>query len=111
MSKLRVAVLGCGAIAEAVHIPLLAASEEAELVMLVDSVAERARGLGQQYGVKAISVDYREVVGKADVAIVALPNDLHASVTTELVKHGIHVSGGKADGVERQRVRCDAGCG
>jgi predicted dehydrogenase len=89
--KLRVAVIGCGANAAINHLPIIAASRHAEPAVLVDTVVRRAEDLAHKYRVPAVVGDYREIEGMADAAIVALPNDLHAPVTIELLYRGIHV--------------------
>jgi predicted dehydrogenase len=59
--------------------------------MLADKFLPRARQLRDKYQVPAVVDDYREVIGRVDAAIVALPNNLHATVTIDLLRHGIHV--------------------
>lgn len=88
---LRVAVVGCGAVAELVHLPALSSISGANIQLLVDKAAGRAARLADQYGVGRTSDDHRSVVGNADAAIVALPHHLHAPVTLELLRGGVHV--------------------
>jgi predicted dehydrogenase len=91
LSKLRLAVLGCGAIAKGIHLPVTVLSDRVELTMLVDKCLPRARELAEKYSAPTVADDYREVMGKVDAAIVALPNYMHAPVTMDLLQHGIHV--------------------
>jgi predicted dehydrogenase len=86
-----VAVVGCGAVAASHYLPALAGSERAEAALLVDSDERRARALAARWGVPAVAADYREVPGRAEAAVVALPNHLHAPVTSELLAAGVHV--------------------
>ena len=91
MSRLRVAIVGCGAIAEGVHVPVAACSDRVEVAALVEKSLPRARKLAEKYGLPVVVDDYREVIGQVDAAIVSLPNYLHAPVTIDLLKRGIHV--------------------
>lgn len=91
LGKLKLAILGCGAIAKGVHLPVTALSDQVEVTMLVDKALPRARELADKYGVPTVVDDYRAITGKVDAAIVALPNYLHAPVTIELLRQGIHV--------------------
>jgi len=91
MGKLRLAIIGCGAMAETVHLPVSASSGQVDVTVLVDKSLARARQLARKYDVPAVADDYREIFSKADAAIVALPHHLHAPVTTELLRQGIHV--------------------
>lgn len=88
--RIRIAMVGCGAVAGA-HLPIIAESDAAAVTVLVDKSLDRARSLGAQHGVTAVLDDYRQVIGKADAAIVALPHHLHAPVSIELLRHGVHV--------------------
>ncbi len=92
--KLRVAVVGCGAVAQIHHLPAILASGEVEPAVLVDADAKRARALAERFGLgKSVEVmtDYRALPGKVDAAVVALPNHLHAPVSVELLRQGVSV--------------------
>ncbi|HEY4588094.1 MAG TPA: Gfo/Idh/MocA family oxidoreductase [Thermoanaerobaculia bacterium] len=90
-SKVRLAVVGCGAVAQIHHVPAIAASSRVEAAVLVDADEKRARELARQYGVPEVATDYRELPGQVDGAVVALPNSLHAPVSIELLRRGVHV--------------------
>ena len=89
---IRVALVGCGAIAEQMHLPVLTGHDTLKLTALVDRNAERARWFAQGYGVPHVLDDAaglsRELV---DAAIVASPAFHHAPCTIDLVRKGIHV--------------------
>lgn len=91
MKPLRVAVVGCGAIAELQHLPALAASRAASAVSLVDRNLSRAQALARRFGVPRAVSDVAEVASEVDAAILAIPNHLHAAVALELIGRGIHV--------------------
>lgn len=91
MSKLRMAIVGCGAIAKGIHVPVTVLLDQVEVTVLVDKFLPRAHDLADKYGVPVVVDDYRDVIGKVDAAIVSLPNHLHAPVTIDLLQHGIHV--------------------
>lgn len=90
MKKLKLAIIGCGAIAQKVHLPVAVLSDQIEVTVLVDKFLPRARDLADKYSVPAVADDYRNVIGKVDAVIVALPHHLHAPVTIDLLQHGIH---------------------
>jgi predicted dehydrogenase len=90
-SKVRLAVVGCGAVAQIHHVPAIAASDRVEAAVLVDADEKRARELAARFGVPEVATDYRELPGKVDGAVVALPNSLHAPVSIELLRRGVHV--------------------
>ena len=90
-SKVRLAVVGCGAVAQIHHVPAIAASDRVEAAVLVDADEKRARELAERFGVPEVATDYRELPGQVDGAVVALPNSLHAPVSIELLRRGVHV--------------------
>ncbi len=89
---LRVAVIGCGAIAQQMHLPVLAGHEGVELAVLVDRDLKRAGELAAGYGVPAVLADAAELnADLMDAAIVATPPFHHASCSIDLMRRGIHV--------------------
>jgi len=89
---LRIAIVGCGTIAESAHLPAILASPEVQLVGLVETSESRLRSLKQKFGLDiAGSPDHRELFGKIDAVVLALPNFLHAPVGTEFLERGIPV--------------------
>ncbi len=89
--KVRLAIVGCGAVTAIHHLPAVHASRHAEVTLLVDQDRARAEALARRYGVPEVATDARAVAGKAEGAIVALPNHLHAPVSIDLLSRGIHV--------------------
>lgn len=85
------AFIGSGAVAEMFHLPASRLSDKIEVTMLVDQALERARQLAARHRGLAVAGDFYDVIGKADAALIALPNYLHAAVAVELLRHGVHV--------------------
>lgn len=92
MSKVRVAVVGCGAIAIRRHIPEYAVNPNVEFVAFVDPVIERAQEQAEKYGAEAFA-SYEEMLSKIkpDAVSVCTPNYLHAPVTIAAANAGAHV--------------------
>ena len=91
MNKLKIAVIGCGAIAEKVHLPVIAHSHQVDIIALVDRLLPCAHHLADLYAVPNVTDDYRKIIDKVDVAIITLPHHLHAPVAIDLLQHGIHI--------------------
>src|ERR1700730_9944753 len=90
--KVRLAILGCGAVTEGYHLPAAVVHPDVQVVALVDSNVKRADGLRQFYGLDCkVTADYRAVLGEATAVINALPNALHVSVNVEALEAGVHV--------------------
>ena len=90
--RVRLGILGCGAITRSEHIPAVIGNQAAELIALVDSDVSRANALIQKRGLACRAVsDYREVFGQVDAVINALPNHLHLEVNLECLRAGVHI--------------------
>ncbi|WP_339315926.1 Gfo/Idh/MocA family oxidoreductase [Paenibacillus sp. FSL R10-2734] len=92
MSKIKVAVVGCGSISKKRHIPEYAANPNVELVGFCDLVLERAEGYALQRGGRAYT-NYEEMlkVEKPDAVSVCTPNVLHAQYAITAANAGAHV--------------------
>ncbi|WP_054954891.1 Gfo/Idh/MocA family protein [Paenibacillus dakarensis] len=92
MNKIKVAVLGCGAIAQRRHIPEYASNEHVELVAFADPNKERVEAVAREYGGKAYT-NYEELLKneKLDAVSVCSPNYLHAPMAIAAANAGLHV--------------------
>lgn len=88
---MRLAVVGCGAIAEHGHLPAAVATESINLQLLVDRNIENATALAETFGVPHVSSSLDEIEEFADAAIVCVPPSSHLGVCKELLGRGIHV--------------------
>src|SRR5689334_13940276 len=93
MQEVRMAVLGCGSIAEIAHFPSIAARKEAKLVAVCDINPETARAAAAKWGAENSFTDYREMFAKAkmDAVVIATPNNLHRNQAIAAAHHGVHV--------------------
>jgi predicted dehydrogenase len=104
MKRMRMAVVGCGHLG-AIHARLLAARADAELVAVVDPVADCRDRVAAAHGCRALA-EPRELVGLVDAAVVAAPTGLHTGVAVPLLEAGIDLLVEKpiAAGVEDARA-------
>jgi len=90
--RMRVAIVGCGAVAEKYHMPIIAGHEKAELSGLVDRNVSRARDLAQAYGVPLVAQDLSTLnTSNTDAVILCTPPFHHAPAAMELLAKGIHL--------------------
>jgi predicted dehydrogenase len=90
---IRLALVGCGKVAEVFHLPALSKVHGIALSAVLDVNPTRARALAAMSGASGVYVasDLGDLVGKCDAALVALPNYLHASACIPLLEEGCHV--------------------
>jgi predicted dehydrogenase len=87
----RLGIIGAGAVAELCHLPAVKHCPEVGTVTLAEMNRERAAALANRFSVSGVVTDYRELFGRVDAVIVALPNYLHAPVAIEFLDQGIAV--------------------
>ncbi|MCG7410116.1 Gfo/Idh/MocA family oxidoreductase [Paenibacillus sp. ACRRX] len=91
----RIAIIGCGGIANGKHMPSLAKQSNAEMVAFCDVVEERAVEAKAKYGKEDAKVytDYQEVLAdkSIDIVHVCTPNDSHAEITIAALESDKHV--------------------
>lgn len=90
---LGIALIGCGGIALANHIPGVMTTKTAQIVALCDSNEVALQRASAQTGITIISTNYEEVLARADVhaVIIATPNFLHTPIALAAIKAGKHV--------------------
>lgn len=96
MKKLRIAVVGCGGIANQKHLPALSRQKDkCEIAAFCDIIKERAEKAAKEYGSEDAKVytDYRELLKDEtiDVVHVCTPNVMHSPITVAAFEAGKHV--------------------
>ncbi len=88
--RYRVALVGCGAIAELGHLPSLLKHSRFELVATCDVRAERAKLLAQKAGGIEFITDHRALLDRpgVDAVVLALHPEHSVNVAIEFLKHG-----------------------
>ncbi|HEX2095679.1 MAG TPA: Gfo/Idh/MocA family oxidoreductase [Longimicrobiaceae bacterium] len=111
----RIAVLGTGAIAQIVHLPILSRMRGVEVVSVVDTDLNRARTIAGRFGIPVATRDQDEVWRdeSIDAVVVCTPSNLHEQHTLEALEAGKYVLCEKPlaltpEGVERILARSGA---
>jgi predicted dehydrogenase len=91
--ELRVAVVGAGRWAERAHIPGWQRDPRVEVAAIVDTNAEVAARVAQDFGIGRAVTDYRELLDDPtiDVIDVATGNEAHFQVSWDSLDAGKHV--------------------
>ena len=93
MEKIKVAVIGCGTIANAAHIPSYMKNDKVEIVYFCDILPERAEEAVAKYGCGKAITDYKEALADAsiDAVSVCTPNHMHAEISIAALEAGKQV--------------------
>ncbi len=88
--KIKVAVIGCGNIANSAHIPAYMASDIAEIKYFCDIIPERADAAVEKYGFGKAVYDYHEILDdpELDAVSVCTHNDMHSVISIDFMRHG-----------------------
>ncbi|MDP6525627.1 MAG: Gfo/Idh/MocA family oxidoreductase [Kiritimatiellia bacterium] len=88
---LRIGIVGCGSIAEAMHIPAAKNVEDVELTTLIDADAVRSEELAAKHDVPFSGKALADVVDQLDAAVVCTPPHLHLPLVEDAFAKGLHV--------------------
>ncbi len=91
-SRVKIGIIGCGAIGQRRHLPEAAASQDVDLVAVCDVNEKRVKQIADQYGATPFT-DYRDLLDNADVdaIVVCTPNVFHAPQTIDGLNAKKHV--------------------
>lgn len=89
MSKVNVAVIGVGYMGK-YHVNALSSMEEVNLVGVCDIDEKVGYEVAERYKTRYFK-DIRDLFGRVDAVVVAVPTFLHYYVSSEFIKRGIHV--------------------
>jgi predicted dehydrogenase len=92
-SPVRVAVIGCGLIAQRAHLPSYVATPEADLAALVSGHRAAAEAVAAQFGNPRVLNSWQEAVvdPEIDAIDICTPNALHAEIAIAAARAGKHV--------------------
>lgn len=90
MKKIKVAVIGCGAIASSAHIPAYMSCDDVEIKYFCDIIPERADDAVDRLDCGKAIYDYHEILddGELDAVSVCTHNDMHSVISIDFMRHG-----------------------
>lgn len=101
---MRVAVIGCGGIAQ-VHVKSILETEGAELIAVADIVPEKAQKIAKNCGCAAYT-DWEEMLKREvlDVVHICTPHYLHTPMICRCLEKGLHVFSEKPPVISRNQL-------
>ncbi len=117
MKKIKVAVIGCGTIANSAHIPAYIVNPNAEVKYFCDIVKEKAEKAVKDYGCGEAVEDYHELLKDTEIEAVSIctPNNGHSTIAIDCLRAGKNVLCEKpaartyAEALEMQKVQHETG--
>jgi virulence factor len=107
MDKVRVALVGAGGMANAMHYPSLVEMNDVELVGLCDLDEERLRSTGDTFKIEARYRDYKEMIEKTapDAVYILMPPHHLFDLVIHCLERKLHVFIEKPPGVTSEQTR------
>lgn len=93
MSKMKIAIIGCGSIANNAHIPAYMKNEEVEIKYFCDIIKSKAEATVEKFGCGIAVEDYHEILNDPEIEAVSVctPNKMHKTITIDFLRAGKHV--------------------
>jgi predicted dehydrogenase len=91
--RLRVGIVGGGAITQVAHLPVLKKLKSTEVVALCDTDLPKARALADRFGVKDAFDDVEDLLRSEmlDAVVICTPNHLHESHILAALSANVHI--------------------
>ncbi|MBV9849515.1 MAG: Gfo/Idh/MocA family oxidoreductase [Armatimonadetes bacterium] len=92
-NKIRFAYVGCGFVAQTIHIPNFRAQPECEFLALAEARRDLGRRVAARYGIPRVYGTHEEVAADPDIEAVGVsaPYALQGRIAEDLVRAGKHV--------------------
>jgi predicted dehydrogenase len=92
MKTLKVGIIGCGSIAQEMHLPFLRElNDRYEIAALCDLSEGLLHALARDYGVRHTYTDYQELLDRAEIDAVMVLSKHHAPAAIAAARAGKHV--------------------
>lgn len=101
----EITVIGAGAIAEKAYLPAVQAHQRSNLHAVVDTDANRARSVAQQFSANVYSTTHHDLLEMTDIAIIATPPQFHAEIAADCLQAGTHVLTEKPVALTSEKAR------
>jgi predicted dehydrogenase len=90
--EVKVGVLGCGAIAQLVHLPVLQDMQDVSIAAVCDDNLPKAKLVGDRFEVPSVFSSVDDLLEqKLDAVLVCTPNNMHAAHTQAALQAGVDV--------------------
>ena len=90
--RVRVGVIGTGAISQVVHVPIFAEREDVDLVAVADADVHKAEALSRRFDVPLVLSDEATIARPdLDAVVICTPNYLHEELAIAALEAGKHV--------------------
>lgn len=92
-SLIKTAVVGCGGVAQVIHLPILKRLKSAEITAVCDIDDRKAAIVADRFGIDNVFSDIEEMFDRCDIdaAFILTPNNMHLPMSLIALNNGAHV--------------------
>ena len=93
MNKTNIGIVGLGAIAKNMHVPVLSTFEDVDITSAAEVDVKRGEEFAKKWNISKVYGDYTEMYENSDLnaVFVCLPNFLHYDAVKSALEHDLHV--------------------
>lgn len=93
MIKMKIGIVGCGAISKRVHIPNFRKMDDTEIVAIADINENAVNSCSRDFNIPNAYINYNEMLEKSEIDLVSIctPNFLHKDVAIAAANAGKHI--------------------
>ena len=87
--KVKIGIIGCGAVAQVEHIPAFSSIPDAEIAMICDTDERKLSYLKKKYNIPSTSSRFEDVIRNKDIdgVVIATPNYLHSPMVIAALEY------------------------
>lgn len=91
--KINIGIIGCGNIAQSVHLPILIKNPDIKSIFVSDTDMRALENTCKRFGIKACRSfqDYRKFLDQVDAVFILTPPHTHHALVIDCLKYGRHV--------------------
>ena len=104
--KVKVGIVGLGAVSQILHLPALSSLDSVEIVAACEKDPLRSERRKKEWGIPVIYEDYEEMYDKTDLdaVFICLPTSFHYEAVKSALEHNLHVFCEKPLGLYSERI-------
>jgi UDP-N-acetylglucosamine 3-dehydrogenase len=93
MDKINIGIVGLGAIANNMHVPVLSTLEDIKITSAAEVDVKRGEEFAKKWNISKVYGDYTEMYEDSDLnaVFICLPNFLHYDAVKSALEHDLHV--------------------
>jgi len=105
--KVKIGIVGCGAVAQVEHIPAFNSIPDTEITMICDTDGRKIANLKNRYNIPLTTLRFEEVIRNKDIdgIVIATPNYLHSPMVIGALEYDKYILCEKPLGLSTKEIK------